>query len=79
MILITERLRKLCGFSILTQANNWSKDTCNVANNNWLYPLTDQMDTYLIGKKYANFTATFYNLYQSLYRVKNVCKVELSE
>jgi hypothetical protein len=57
------------------KANTWSKDTCIAANNNWLYPLTDQMDTLLIQKKYSNFTAAFYNLYQSLYRVKSVCNV----
>lgn len=35
------------------------------------------MDTYVIQKKYSNFTSTFYNLYQSLYRVKNACNVTL--
>jgi len=79
MILLTERLRKLCGYNILTKPNSWAKDTCQAANNNWLYPVTDQMDTYVIQKKYTNFTATFYNLYQSLYRVKSVCNVSLTE
>ncbi len=79
MILLSERVRKLCGFNILTRANTWTKDTCQAANNNWLYPLTDQMDTYIIQKKYVNFTSTFYNLYQSLYRVKNVCNVSLTD
>lgn len=79
MILLTERLRKLCGFNILTKSNLWTKDTCQAANNNWLYPLTDQMDTYVIQNKFTNFTATFYNLYQSLYRVKSVCNVTSTE
>ncbi len=35
------------------------------------------MDTYVIQSKYVNFTSTFYNLYQSLYRVKSVCNVSL--
>lgn len=67
----------MCGFNILTKANPWANDNCQAASNNWLYPLTDQMDTYYIQGKYLNFTATFYNLYQSLYRVKNVCNVSL--
>jgi hypothetical protein len=46
---------------------------------NWLYPLTDQMDTYFLQKKYINITASFYNLYQSVYRVKNVCNVTLNK
>jgi hypothetical protein len=79
MILLTERLRKLCGFNILTKANTWAKDTCDAANTKWLYPLTDQMDTFVIQNKFVNFTSTFYNLYQSLYRVKSVCNVGLSE
>ena len=77
MILLTERLRKLCGFNIMTKANGWEKDTCQAANNNWLYLLTDQMDTYVIQNKFVDFTLTFYNLYQSLYRVKSVCNVTL--
>ena len=79
MILLTERLRKLCGFNILTKANTWAKDTCDAANTKWLYPLTDQMDTFVIQNKFVNFTSTFYNLYQSLYRVKSVCNVTLIE
>lgn len=63
----------------MTKANTWVKDTCDAANAKWLYPLTDQMDTYVIQNKYVNFTSTFYNLYQSLYRVKNVCNVTISE
>lgn len=78
MILLAERSRKLCGFNIMTKANTWAKDTCQSANNNWLYPVIDQMDTFITQKKYVNFTATFYNLYQSLYRVKSMCNVSLS-
>ncbi len=33
------------------------------------------MDTFVISNKYINITANFYNLYQSLYRVKSVCNV----
>lgn len=75
LLLQTEKVRKLYGFNVLVKAKTWSKDTCNAANMNWLYPLTDQLDTYISQKKYINVTESFYNLYQSVYRVKSVCNV----
>ena len=79
MLLQTEKCRKLCGFNVLVKASAFSKDTCQAANMSWLYPLTDQMDTYFLQKKYINITGSFYNLYQSVYRVKNVCNITLYE
>lgn len=77
MLIQTEKIRKLCGYNVLVKANSFSKDTCQAANQNWLYPLTDQIDTLISQKKYINVTSAFYNLYQSIYRVKSVCNVTL--
>ncbi len=75
LLIQTEKCRKLCGFNLMVKASSWAKDNCDAANINWLYPLTDQMDTLIMQKKYLNFTANFYNLYQSVYRVKIICNV----
>jgi hypothetical protein len=56
MILQVEKLRKYCGFNILTKAKAWAQDTCQAANNDWLYPLTDQLDTIISKNLYLNFT-----------------------
>lgn len=66
MILLTERLRKLCGFNILTKANTWAKDTCDAANTKWLYPLTDQIDTFVIQNKFVNLIDLLQPLSESL-------------
>lgn len=63
----------MCGFSILVKAKGWNGDTCQAANVNWLYPITDQFDTIISSQNYKNFTAYFYNLYQSVYRAHDLC------
>lgn len=75
LLLQVEKVRKLCGFNVLTKAKEWLKDNCTAANINWLYPLTDQIDNYIQKKSYINVTESIYNLYQSVYRVKSVCNV----
>ena len=47
LLLQVEKVRKLCGFNVLSKAKQWAKDNCTAANINWLYPLTDQIDTYI--------------------------------
>ena len=73
MLLSVEKLRKLCGFDILTKPKQWGADTCKSANIEWLYPITDQIDDFIGRKDYVSFTASFYNLYQSVYRAHNLC------
>lgn len=65
----------MCGFNVLTKPFIYKDDKCIEANQNWLYPLTDQIDNFVIASKYVNVTASFYALYQSIYRVKAVCNV----
>ena len=73
MLLKGEKLRKLCGFDILVKPKTMPKDTCREANIEWLYPITDQLDTIIGQNNYLNFTAYFYNFYQSVYRAHYLC------
>ena len=73
MLLKVEKQRKICGFNILTKAKNWNSDSCQAANIDWLYPITDQLDTIITKANYLNYTAYFYTLYQSVYRAQNKC------
>ena len=73
MLLKVERQRKVCDFNVLIKPKYWNGDTCAVANKDWLYPITDQLDTVLSKQNYLNYTAYFYNLYQSIYRAQYQC------
>ena len=79
MLINVEKLRKSCGFDIMIKPRMWNNDTCKSANIDWLYPITDQFDTIISTKNYKNFTANFYNLYQSVYRAYNLCVTHAHE
>lgn len=64
---------------MLLQAKGYAQDSCDSETYDWMYPLTDQLDTMISKQLYNNFTANFYNLYQSVYRVKSVCKIPLED